>query len=101
MFLSATLLWAAGVSAVALYERFTMDPWSFLGEDRGAIFFRWAPHLDYSRSSFGDFVLVLDTARFWLVLLGPLPAVGLLSILLGFRLRRRGSTSHEKPQPGA
>jgi hypothetical protein len=79
--LVAGLLWAAGVCAIALYERFTVDPWAFLGEDRGAIFFRWAPHLDYSKAPFGDFVLVLDTVRFWLVLLGPLAALGVLAML--------------------
>jgi hypothetical protein len=95
--LAATLLWTAGVAAIALYERLTVDPWAFLGEDRGAIFFRWAPHLDYSRSPFGDFVLVLDAARFWLVLLGPLLALCLLAALAGLLGRRRGDTLREAP----
>jgi hypothetical protein len=92
-----SLLWAAGVSAIALYERFTIDPWSFIGEDRGAIFFRWAPHLDYSRSPFGDFVLVLDGLRFGLVLVGPVLAIGFLSIFVALRVRRRRNTWHVKP----
>jgi hypothetical protein len=98
--MSATLLWAAGLSAIALYERFTIDPWSFLGEDRGAIFFRWAPHLDYSRSSFGDFVLVLDTARFWLVLLGPVLALGVLCFVVALRSRHHGNAIREKLHTG-
>ena len=79
-----SLIWVAGVSGVALYEHSTVDPWSFVGEDRGAIFLRWAPHLDYSKSPFGDIVIVLDQTRFWLVLLGPVSALGVLAWLVGF-----------------
>jgi hypothetical protein len=84
-----SLLWVACVSGIALYERSTVDPWSFLGEDRGAVFLRWAPHLDYTRSTFGDFVIVLDQKRFWLVLLGPVLCLALLALLAGFLLRPR------------
>jgi hypothetical protein len=84
-----SLLWVAGVSGVALYERSTVDPWSFLGEDRGAIFLTWAPHLDYSKSPFGDIVIVLDQTRFWLLLLGPVIALGGLALLAGLLLRAR------------
>ena len=95
-FLVATLVWTAGVTAIALYERFTVDPWSFLGEDRGAIFFRWAPYLDYSKSAFGDFALVLDTPRFCLVLLGPVLAMGVLSIFVPLLVWRRRNTRQRK-----
>jgi hypothetical protein len=97
LFLYACAVWVPGVCVIALYERFTVDPWSFLGEDRGAIFFRWAPHLDYSTTPFGDFVMVLDAARFWLVLLGPVLALGALAMLLRFGRARRNGAWHEKP----
>jgi hypothetical protein len=96
VFLLVSLAWAVGVSAIAAYERFTVDPWAFLGEDRGAIFLRWAPHLDYGRSAFGEVVLVLDASRFWVALLGPVVALGLLSILAGVLSRRRDRARRKK-----
>jgi hypothetical protein len=97
LLLVVSLLWAAGVSGIVIYERFTVDPWSFLGEDRGAIFFRWAPYLDYSKSAFGDFALVLDTPRFCFVLLGPVLALGVLSIFVPLLVRRRRNIWQGKP----
>ena len=93
IFLAATLLWTASVAAIALYERSTVDPWSFVGEDRGAIFFRWSPHLDYSRSAFGDVVMVLDAARFGLVLLAPPLALCVLMAVADLLTRRRRDAS--------
>jgi hypothetical protein len=97
VFLLGSLLWTAGVSAVALYERFTVDPWAFLGQDRGAVFFRWAPHLDYSKSPFGDIVLTLDAARFWSTLLGPVAALGLCAIVASLLQGRRGQAGRDEP----
>lgn len=84
------------IGAIASYERYTVDPWSFLGEDRGAMFFRWSPYLSYDKSTFGDFVLVLDGVRFWSVLLLPVLAlVGVALVLVA--LRRHAANRKLRP----
>jgi len=86
-----SLLWLVAICGIALYEYLTVDPWQFLGEDRGAIFFRWSPQLVYDKSPFGDVVLRLDAKRFWLVLLLPVIGVWLVAAALSFFVRpRRG-----------
>jgi hypothetical protein len=91
----SSLAWAVALSAVALYECFTVDPWRFIGEDRHAIFFDWSPHLVYDKSAFGDFVMVFDWWRFGWVLLLPvvafvaLAAVGRWVLRKGSALERR------------
>jgi hypothetical protein len=81
------LAWAVIVSAIALYERFTVDPWRFVGEDRHAIFFDWSPYLVYDKSTFGDFVLVFDFARFAAVLLLPIAALIAVAWVLRWSIR--------------
>jgi hypothetical protein len=84
-----TVLWVAAICAIALYEYVTVDPWQFLGEDRGAIFFRWLPHLVYDRSPFGELVMRLDPKRFWLTLLLPVTVVWILAGAPALFPRRR------------
>ena len=85
--LASSFLWVAAICGITLYEYVTVDPWQFLGEDRGAIFFRWSPHLVYDRAPFGDFVLRLDAQRFWLVLLLPVAGVWTIAGVLSAVLR--------------
>lgn len=81
--IALTVLWVVTIGGIALYEYLTVDPWQFLGEDRGAIFFRWSPQLVYDKSPFGDFVLRLDTRRFWVMLLLPVIGVWILAAAIG------------------
>jgi hypothetical protein len=87
--LALSVLWIAAICAIALYEYATVDPWQFLGEDRGAIFFRWSPHLVYDRSPFGDFVLRLDPKRFWLTLVLPVCGIWILARALAWFMRSK------------
>src|SRR5690349_20888102 len=73
--LLASAVWAACICAIALYERYTVDPWKFLGEDRGVMFFTWSRQLVYGASPFGEIALVLDSRRFWTTLLAPIVVV--------------------------
>ena len=75
-----TLVWAAAITAIAAYERVVVDPWTFIGENRGPIFFSWSTHLVYNGSPFGDFALVFNSQRFGAVLMLPIVALWLLAI---------------------
>jgi len=70
-------LWAISLSGIALYEFVTVDPWTFIGETRGKLFFSWSEHIIYSATSFGDIALVFNASLFWTVLL--LPILGLIA----------------------
>jgi hypothetical protein len=73
--LLASVLWALCICGIALYEWIAVDPWKFIGEDRGAMFFTWSRQLVYGASPFGEIRLVLDTPRFWTTLLAPIAVI--------------------------
>jgi hypothetical protein len=75
MALVASAMWAGCICGIALYERNAVDPWKFIGEDRGAMFFTWSRQLVYGASPFGEIRLVLDAPRFWTTLLAPIVIV--------------------------
>jgi hypothetical protein len=74
-------LWAMSLSGIALYEFVTVDPWTFIGETRGKLFFSWAEHLLYSATAVSDVALVFDASLFWTLLL--LPSVVLIACAAG------------------
>jgi hypothetical protein len=78
--IAASFVWFILLSAIATYEAITVDPWSFLGENRGAVFFSWSPYLVFDDASFGNFVLVFDAFSFWAAVLLPIAA------LIGFAI---------------
>jgi hypothetical protein len=75
-------LWVLAVCAIAMYEGMTVDPWTFIGENRAPIFYSWTRHAPHTSSSFGDAALVFDTLRFWAALVAPIIAVLALSALV-------------------
>jgi hypothetical protein len=85
-------LWVLAVCAVAIYEGVTVDPWKFIGENRGPIFYSWSRQVASGSSSFGEIALVFDTLRFWVALLAPIVAVIAFSALVPVltRLIRQG-----------
>jgi hypothetical protein len=84
-------LWVAMICGIALYESIVIDPWTFIGVNRGPIFFVWTQNLAYSASSFGDITLELDVLRFWLALLLPVILIFTAAAImpaLEWRIRR-------------
>jgi hypothetical protein len=79
--IAASFVWFMLLSAIAVYEAVTVDPWSFLGENRGPIFFGWSPYLVFDQSAFGNFVLVFDAFAFWTAVLVPVAALIAVAIL--------------------
>jgi hypothetical protein len=73
--IAASFVWFVLLSAIAAYEAITVDPWSFLGENRGPMFFSWSPYLVFNDTSFGNFVLVFDAFSFWAAVLLPIAAL--------------------------
>ena len=73
--LFASIVWAVSICGIVLYEDYVVDPWKFIGEDRGVMFFTWSRQLVYGASPFGEIRLVLDAPRFWLTLLAPIVVV--------------------------
>ena len=63
-------LWVIALSGIALYESIAVEPWTFIGETRGKIFFVWTDHV-LPATTFGDLALVFDGERFWTALLVP------------------------------
>ena len=82
-----SVVWAALLSLIAAYEALTVDPWSFLGENMGPLFFRLSSDL-VQEGPFGDFVLVFDAFSFWLVVILPVLAL-LAGTVAAARLARR------------
>jgi hypothetical protein len=73
--LLASVVWAVCICGIAVYEGNTVDPWKFIGEDRGVMFFTWSRQLVYGASPFGEIRLVLDAPRLWITLLAPIVVV--------------------------
>jgi hypothetical protein len=72
--IAASFVWFMLLSAIAAYEAIAVDPWSFLGENKGPMFFAWSPYLVFD-TSFGNFVLVFDAFSFWAAVLLPIAAL--------------------------
>jgi hypothetical protein len=90
-----SVLWAIALSGIALYESLIVDPWTFIGETRGKIFFLWSEHVLYTESTFGDVGLVFNDSLFWTVLLLPIVSLIACSAVmpaLTRRVRRRPQT---------
>jgi hypothetical protein len=68
--LTLSALWVIALSGMALYESVTLDPWTFIGDTRGKIFFVWSDQI-LAATTFGGVALVFDAERFWTVLLLP------------------------------
>ena len=82
-----SFVWAVILSVIAAYEAMAVDPWSFIGEDRGPMFFAWAPHVIEEGTAFGDPELVFDPLVFWAVVLIPSAVLVALAATLS-RLER-------------
>ena len=88
--IAASFVWFVLLCAIATYEAFTVDPWSFLGENRGPMFFTWSSHLVFDGTAFGNFVLVFDAFSFWAAVLLPIVAL----IAVAFAARRLEHSIH-------
>ncbi|HZN26937.1 MAG TPA: hypothetical protein VFB75_22115 [Burkholderiales bacterium] len=82
-----SLLWAASLCMIAVYEYVTVDPWTFIGENRGPIFFSWSEYVPYT-GSFSNIVLAFDASRFWTTLLAPVVVLTAFSIAIPELIRR-------------
>jgi hypothetical protein len=82
------MLWALVIAGIAWYENVAVDPWRFVGENRGPIFFSWSTQLVFGHSSFGDLGLVLRAKLFWAVLLAPTIGLLILSLVVARLMRR-------------
>jgi hypothetical protein len=78
---AASFLWFALLSAIAGYEAVSVDPWSFLGENRGPMFFVWSPQVVFDGTSFGNVELVFDVFSFWGAVLLPVAALIAVAII--------------------
>ena len=72
---AASFLWFAFLSAIATYEAVAVDPWSFVAENRGPMFFVWSPQVVFDGTSFGNVELVFDVFSFWAAVLLPIAAL--------------------------
>lgn len=71
-----SVAWAAAVTALALYESSTADPWRMFGPDMGTLFFTRSLTLVYSDfSPFGEYTLEFHRLRFALLAFTPLALV--------------------------
>jgi hypothetical protein len=85
--LTLSALWVIALSGIALYESVTLDPWTFIGDTRGKLFFVWSDEV-IPTMTFGDVALVFDAERFWTILLLPVVILIACSVAVPLLTRR-------------